>query len=114
MEWIRDVSCGAWLRERLDPSWRDMHVVVPHGFEAYARILHPVVRDRLAGTRTWYGHRRTGAFAIEEELVSWAAVAEVFGAEMDPLVQYGRLVWGQDDDHGEVLDDSGWRYGEPT
>jgi hypothetical protein len=113
MEWIRDVERGAWLRERLDPSWRDMHIVVPHGFEAYARVLHPVIRDRPANAGTWHGHGRTRHFAIEQEPVTWEAVAEVFGAEMDPLIQYGRLVWGQDDEHGEVLDDSGWRYGEP-
>src|SRR4051812_491837 len=113
MDWISDVERGAWLRERLDPSWRDMHIVVPHGFEAYARIFHPVPRERPAGTRTWHGHRRIGVPAMEQEHVTWATVAEAFGTGMDPLVQYGRLVWGRDDEHGEVLDDSGWRYGEP-
>lgn len=115
MRWIHDVSLGDWLRERLDPSWRDMHIFVPHGFEAYARIFHPVTRDRPADTKTWHGHALDDQFTIEEEKVTWVAVADTFGTPMHALAQYQRLIAGvsrNDDD--EVLDTNGWRYLEPA
>lgn len=78
MTWISDTSRGDWLGKRLDPSWRDMHIVVPHGFEAYARIFHPVTRDRPADTGTWHGHLRADELDLEEEQITWAEVAKVF------------------------------------
>ncbi|MFH8252876.1 hypothetical protein ACH3VR_21095 [Microbacterium sp. B2969] len=46
MEWTADVAAGGWIRDRLDDPWRGtMHDVVPHGFAAYARILHPRVSE---------------------------------------------------------------------
>jgi len=41
MRWQQDVTVGDWIRDRLDPAFASMHGVVPHGFEAYARIFHP-------------------------------------------------------------------------
>ena len=43
---------GDWLRERLDDPWNGtMHAVVPHGFPAYARILHPAIVRSLPDRR---------------------------------------------------------------
>ena len=50
MQWTSDVAAGDWLRERVDAQWQPpytMHMTVPRGFEAYARILHPATRDRF-------------------------------------------------------------------
>ena len=50
MQWTPDTSAGDWLRERLDDPWTEtMHSVVPHGYEAYARILHPATVRSLPG-----------------------------------------------------------------
>ncbi len=46
MEWSTDVGQADWIRARLSPF--DSGVVtsvVPTGFEAYARVLHPAARD---------------------------------------------------------------------
>ena len=44
LRWSRDVQQADWIGPRL-ASWDDGHtitIVVPAGFEAYARVLHPV------------------------------------------------------------------------
>lgn len=78
-----DVSAGDWLDERLLP----LHVsndgvlvgeIVPTGFEAYARILHPARRrDEAAGPGG---------------LVTWAQVARERDKQMHPEVQFQALV----------------------
>jgi hypothetical protein len=51
--WSDDVGQAGWIAERLTP-WEDEYpvtIVVPAGFEAYARVLHPAATpdngDRL-------------------------------------------------------------------
>jgi hypothetical protein len=40
--WRRDVSPGDWLAPRLNPFGQDTGSIVPVGFEAYARVFHPI------------------------------------------------------------------------
>ncbi len=126
MEWTADVAAGAWLADRLDDPWSGtVHDVVPRGFAAYARVLHPASRDRPVG-RPWpplpYATHRAAweAFEasdprIEEERVGWAAVAAAFGTRLHPtsawqdLVAPGVVVPGEDGPR----DADGWRYQEP-
>lgn len=42
------MSAGAWLAERIIGFARDVGSVVPHGFEAYARVFHPLDDGRWA------------------------------------------------------------------
>lgn len=87
---LRDVSGAAWLGERLAPSWRTVAGTVPTGFDAYARVLHPV--------DTGDGHQR------------WAHVAEVTGRQVHPAVQWHTLVGAPSPHaHGSDL----WQDGEP-
>lgn len=88
---LRDVSAGAWITERLDPSWRTIAGVVPTGFEAYTRILHPV---------------QVG----NEKPPTWERVAETTGRTVHPTVQWHSLI-GADSpyDRDSVL----WQDGEP-
>jgi hypothetical protein len=90
-----------------------MHVAVPRGYPAYARIFHPAERDRPVDTGSWQGHPGTGEFRVASEQVSWSKVAEGFGTIMHPLAQFHRLIGSPDDDGNGVLDDAGWRYFEP-
>lgn len=102
MQWISDVSAGEWLRGRLDDPWNgSMHVVVPHGYPAYARILHPgIVRslpDRpVPGPDDWARmplaeqNRLIGLF--HDEPATWAETAAAFGTTLHPLAQWQRLV----------------------
>ncbi|MEU1973187.1 hypothetical protein ABZ477_16145 [Microbacterium sp. NPDC019599] len=126
MEWTADVAPGDWIRERIDEPWHGtMHDVVPHGFEAYARIFHPADRDRPVG-RPWpplpYGahHREWEAFQLSEpdfeaERVSWADSAAAFGTTLHALAQWDRLVERFREVEGEdgPRDAAGWRYGRP-
>ncbi len=109
-----DVGRGEWLRELLDVQWRNMHSAVPHGFEAYARVFHPVAIDRPIGPGTWSGPDRGFPSGIEYESVSWARVAEVWGATMHPLAQSGRLYRGVPNEYNELVDGDGWRYSQPA
>lgn len=40
--WSSDVDAGAWLVASVHGFGRDVGSVVPHGFDAYARIFHPI------------------------------------------------------------------------
>ncbi|WP_156251445.1 hypothetical protein [Pseudactinotalea terrae] len=126
MEWTADVAAGAWLAERIDSPWRrTMHDLVPRGFDAYARVFHPVSRDRPVG-RAWpplpYAAHRAEweAFQasrpeIDREQISWARTAAAFGTAMHPLAQWDALVAPGvivENEDGP-RDRDGWRYDEP-
>ena len=72
-KWTPDASVGAWLAPRLC-AWGEgdgtaVTAVVPGGYEAYARVLHPVGSDGAEGQTTW------------------AAVWEATGRTAPPLMQ---------------------------
>ncbi|WP_341932904.1 hypothetical protein MRBLWO14_001892 [Microbacterium sp. LWO14-1.2] len=102
MHWMPDPSAGSWLRDRLDDPWNSsMHSVVPHGYPAYARILHPaIVRslpDRPVPTfDDW--ERMPGAEQqrlmelFVDEPTTWAETARAFGTVLHPLAQWQRVV----------------------
>ncbi len=101
MEWIADPSAGAWLRERLDDEWDSMHIVVPRGYAAYARVLHPAEVRSLPGRpvpthEEWErmpAAERDELFALlRDESASWADAAAAFGTVLHPLAQWQRLV----------------------
>ncbi|GGC08519.1 hypothetical protein [Cellulomonas carbonis] len=94
-----DPSVGAWIRPRLAPFGDVVGSVVPRGFEAYARILHPVpapLDDRTT--------------VDTERHVRWADVAAVTGRTVHPTAQFwavaARSQW-RDQEPGT------WAGGEP-
>ncbi|QAY59669.1 hypothetical protein ET475_06460 [Microbacterium protaetiae] len=128
MEWTADVAAGDWLRARIDDPWRGtMHDVVPRGFAAYARVFHPVFRERPVGREWPAGGEDAAARAawqafnddapeIDTERVTWADTASAFGTTMHPRAQWGRLI-GRDEPYGNggaPRDAAGWRYDEPN
>jgi hypothetical protein len=106
MEWIADPSPGDWLRERLDDGYATMHVAVPRGFPAYARVLHPASVRSLPGrpvpTQDEY-RRMTDAEILAlhgtylDETVTWSDTATAFGTVLHPLAQWRNLVRTPDD-----------------
>lgn len=107
MERLGDVSCGDWLRERIgDRDWGRVGDVAGAGFEAYARILHPVPAHRvdLAVTDRWGMH----PVLEEETLWPWSEVAGRQELTMHPLVQWNRLA----DIHDGIDFADGWRVGQ--
>lgn len=123
-EWVSDVVRGEWLRPMEDEPFGSILSVVPRGFEAYARIFHPVERDRPRGTKTWRGvdpetfYDRLATVedftaALETERATWADAAASFGTTMHAEAQYSRLVRGNYGDSGGVAAD-GWSYDVPS
>ncbi|MFJ4223426.1 hypothetical protein [Microbacterium sp. NPDC089695] len=102
MQWISDPSTGEWLRERLDDPWNaSMHSVVPRGYPAYARILHPAfvrsLPDRpVPSPDEWVqmplAEQNRLIELFHDEPATWASTAAAFGTEVHPLAQWQRLV----------------------
>ena len=101
MRLLTDVDCGAWLLDRVG-HWARVGGVAGAGFEAYARILHPVPasREDLSVADEWGMHP-----VLEETRWPWTRVAQRQGLTMHPLVQWNRLA----DIHQGVDFDDGWR-----
>jgi len=68
-----DLTPAAWIAPRLGAFASGVHGVIPAGFDAYARILHP-------------------ATAADDEPVRWSAVAAATGAVAHGLMQFHSLV----------------------
>jgi hypothetical protein len=113
MDALLDDEPGRWLLRRLDAGSSSMHVAVPRGYPAYARIFHPAERDRPEHSGSWHEDAGKGALPVTSEQVSWSEVAEAFGSIMHPLAQYHRLVGSPPAGADGVLDAAGWRYFEP-
>lgn len=101
---MTDVTCGDWLLERVG-GWGRVGGVAGTGFEAYARILHPVPAslEDLAITDEWGIHP-----TLRQTTWRWSHVAERQGLTMHPLVQWNRLA---DLAEGVEFPD-GWRAGQ--
>lgn len=100
MRVLTDVRRGEWIVERAG-TWATVGGVAGTGFEAYARLLHPVDAQRADLTRTdeWGQHP-----IVEETTWPWAAVAARTGRVMHPLVQWRRVT----EDESLVDFDDGW------
>lgn len=70
---VADVSVGSWIAPRLGPFGAQVGSVCPGGFDAYARLLHPVT----AGD----GRPPT----------TWAAVCDATGREAHALMQWNAI-----------------------
>jgi hypothetical protein len=68
-----DVTPAAWIAPRLGVFASGVHGVIPAGFEAYARILHPALSDA-------------------DQLTRWREVAAATGTVDHSLMQFHALV----------------------
>jgi hypothetical protein len=70
---VADVAVGHWIAPRLRGFGGRVHCVVPDGFSAYARVLHPA-EDEFGQEVTWAEVcRRTGRTA--HPLMQWSSIA---------------------------------------
>lgn len=132
--WVPDVERGAWIAERLDGGWdealerRDPALgdIVPSGFDALIRVLHPFPRDRPA-TGSWADYDRVVAGfeasgewgeapEFRHDSVTWREAADDHGVELRPdslafellgLEKYG------EGPSGTERSPDGWSYGLP-
>jgi len=123
--WEPNIERGEWLRPMEEEPFTSLLSTVPRGFEMYARIFHPIERDRPRHTKTWLGvdeatfsdntedaNDADDADDLETEPASWTQAAASFGTTMHAEAQYARLVRS---DYGEthgVIAPDGWRYGD--
>jgi hypothetical protein len=70
-QWSSAVEEAQWIAERLDGFAERVTSIVPHGFDAYCRILHPVYKP-----------------AEGERLVRWRDVAQWSGIDLRPDAQF--------------------------
>lgn len=75
MEWSDNVAEADWLVHRLHPFAADVGALVPEGFAAYVRILHPAWRTA----------------AGEQVRVRWAELAGEAGTSVHPTIQFESL-----------------------
>lgn len=71
-QWSSAVEAAGWVAERLGSFGGGVTSIVPAGFEAYARVLHP------AEAPSWGGHR----------VVRWHEVADWSGVPLRPDAQF--------------------------
>ena len=73
-----NIEAADWIRDRLSPPGRSVvSSIIPGGFEAYARILHPAQIPR------------------DGRLVRWAEVSQWSGVPMHDLVQWHEIALPQ-------------------
>lgn len=104
---ISDTARGDWLLQRVGQFSR-VGGAAGRGFEAYARVLHPVdaYREDRAVTDQWGDYP-----VLQEASWSWAEAARRTGASMHPLVQWTHLTGI--DDESDVSFPDGWRISPP-
>jgi hypothetical protein len=92
MRVTRRIERGDWL---VDRSRSDATVggIVGSGFDAYARILHPVPVQRIDPATLDDDEIPA---TVAEENWSWSRLADALGARMHPLVQWPRMVGNRD------------------
>ena len=138
--WVPGPKCGAWVMERLDGDIvsRERHPalgwMVPSGYDALVRILHPFSRERPDGV-TWAEYSRICDTAevsgdwdrlpdIHDELVPWATAATALrdhdlatdrrGLDDTPSIASFELVGlSEYGDEIEDIADDGCRYHLP-
>jgi hypothetical protein len=123
---VADPSVGDWIRPRFGDDLGSVGATVPRGYEAYARVLHPVDRgDGRPHLRWAEVCRRTGR--IPHPLAQWHSVARGDAATWDDgTPQEGNLdpaaltvlldvlapVTGDQDCFHALWDGWGWLHGE--
>lgn len=105
-------TSGIWLKHLLAEDFGSPNTVVPRGFEAYARILHPIDRDRPRAPQTWATVDAATSPDIETELGSWADLAAATSTRLGPYTQSADILPARTTMHEEWFTADGWRYGQ--
>ena len=88
---VSDPSVAGWITEAIHPFAQDVGSVIPEGFDAYLRVLHPAGMDHGVNWRP----------------VRWRDIATANGKEFHPEMQFEFLV--PDDCFGQAKN---WRHGQ--
>lgn len=86
-----EITLGEWIRSRLRADgWGVVGGMVPQGYEAYARILHPASISQLVG------HDDDRRLVVDDRPARWAQVAALRGTVMHPSAEWPALVGSRD------------------
>jgi len=89
--WSTDTQQAEWIVQNLREDYT-VATLLPSGFQAYARLLHPIVRDTEAGL----------------VITRWKDIAAETNGVVHPLVQFARFYGSR------VKGDAPWRGSLPT
>ena len=99
LTFLTDVSAGRWVEDGFSPRFSTLGALVPDGFEAHARVLHPALDDAL-------------------EPVQWSTVAKWSGRVHHPLMSFEGISspadghgadgrpWLEDPNHGSMEEET--------
>lgn len=98
-----DITRGDWIGARLGDR-STIAGVLPRGFEAYARVFHPVEAQLLE----WNGDTVRSVRSVQ---LRWADIAHARGTTAHPLMRWTSILAGYPDPgRGQ----NGWLYGDPA
>lgn len=119
---------GAWLATRLAARGPALAWLVPSGYDALIRVLHPFTRDQPIGL-SWAEYERmlsemaaTGDWGdspgFSRETVSWATAAQALastadGPDVNPAVASHDLLKPRNGDRLDQVAADGYRYSPP-
>jgi hypothetical protein len=97
VRWLRDTSPAAWATSLLDESFDQVSALVPGGYEAYARLVHPPQSGPRVGTLP-IAERRFLIDILRAETTTparcWFCVAETRGLDDQGVAERVRLPSG--------------------
>ena len=99
---LADADAGLWIAGQLGQTGT-VTGTVPGGFEAYARIFHPI-RAQLMGWDREY------PVPVESRWMRWAELADTRGTVAHPLMQWNSILAGY---RNPVWNEPGWQYEDP-
>lgn len=120
-EWLPELSVASWLDPMCDAPFGSLYSTVPHGYARYARIFHPVQRDRPTATKSWLTVDEATYFddvddidaLLETQTAAWGHVAASYATVLHPEAQFSALCRATGDDSSSGIAPDGWRYHEP-
>lgn len=108
MKVLTDLSAGAWLADRMG-AWATVGGVAGTGWEAYARLLHPVEAVRLELDQMGGLGLETPTI-LDEGLWSWVQIGERVGVATTATISWEELSGRVPEDRFE----DGWSVHEPA
>ena len=99
LTFLTEITAGRWVEDGFSPRFSTLGALIPDGFEAHARVLHPALDDAL-------------------EPVQWLTVAEWSGRVYHPLMSFegisesaaghqaGARPWREDPNHGSMEEET--------
>jgi hypothetical protein len=97
---VVEVSVGAWIAPRLEPFGAGVGAIVPRGYEAYARVLHPITGANDA-LMSW-ADVCASTHHEPHALMAWDDIAGMIETQVDRTVVRTSAWPGQEPEEGNL------------